>query len=105
MRLRSGIRLLNDVHGTPNTDTSGYHETITRAYVVLLGNFIADHDGQTAAACAQALLASPLAARDALLSYYSKDLLMSVAARRSWIGSDLRSLSEPPDALKRGTRL
>jgi hypothetical protein len=88
VRLRSDIRLLNDAHGTPNTDTSGYHETITRAYVMLLAAFIAGRDGQTAAVCAQALLASPLAARDALLTYYSKDRLMSVEARLKWVEPD-----------------
>src|SRR6476620_649057 len=29
-RLRIGIRRLNDSHGVPNSDTRGYHETITR---------------------------------------------------------------------------
>jgi hypothetical protein len=88
LRLRSGIRLLNDSHGTPNTDSSGYHETITRAYVMLLVAFIADRDGRPAADCAQALLASPLVARDALLTYYSNDLLMSVQARLEWVEPD-----------------
>jgi hypothetical protein len=88
LRLRSGIRLLNDRHGTPNTDSSGYHETITRAYVMLLAAFIAGRDGQPEANCAQALLASPLATRDALLTYYSKDLLMSVQARNEWVEPD-----------------
>jgi hypothetical protein len=91
-RLRSGIRRLNDSHGTPNTDTSGYHETMTRAYVMLLAAFIAGRDGQAAADCAEALLASRLAARDALLMYYSKDRLMSVEARRAWVEPDLRPL-------------
>ena len=31
-KLRGEIRRLNDSHGTPNSDTRGYHETITRAY-------------------------------------------------------------------------
>jgi hypothetical protein len=88
LRLRSAIRLLNDSHGTPNTDSSGYHETITRAYVMLLAAFIAGRNGLPAAECAQALLASPLAARDALLTFYSKERLMSVAARREWMEPD-----------------
>lgn len=88
LRLRSGIRQLNDAHGTPNTDSSGYHETITRAYVILLADFMTARDGETAAACAQALLASPLARRDALLTFYSKERLMSVAARREWVEAD-----------------
>ena len=30
--LRDGICTLNQSHGTANTDSGGYHETITRAY-------------------------------------------------------------------------
>jgi hypothetical protein len=83
--LRTRIRLLNDHHGTPNTDDRGYHETITRAYVLLIAAFIGGENQDDAAAAARSILASPLAARDALLAYYSRDVLMSVAARRSWI--------------------
>lgn len=39
-RLRTGIRRLNDRHGTPNTSLSGYHETITRAYVTSLAKHL-----------------------------------------------------------------
>ena len=39
-RLRAGIRALNAAHGTIDSDTRGYHETITRAYVRLLAAFL-----------------------------------------------------------------
>src|SRR5690606_29734789 len=39
-RLRAGITALNARHGTPNTETRGYHETITVAYVRLLDQFL-----------------------------------------------------------------
>ena len=32
-RMRAGIIHLNSFHGTPNTDTRGYHETITRFWM------------------------------------------------------------------------
>src|ERR1700722_1224434 len=38
-RLRTGIRRLNESHGTVNSDISGYHETTTRAYVELFSMF------------------------------------------------------------------
>ena len=89
--LREGIRRLNDAHGTANTDASGYHESITRAYVALLASHLAglapDSD---AAACAMSVLGSPLARPDILLDYYSKARLMSVEARRGWVPPDLR---------------
>lgn len=91
-RMRAGILRLNAAHGTPNTDTRGYHETITSAYLVLLAEFTRAHADRAGALLAQTLLNSPLAHRDALFSYYSRDVLMSVGARKAWIEPDLQSL-------------
>ena len=91
-QMREGILRLNAAHGTPNTDTRGYHETITRAYLVLLAQFARANPELTLAPLAQALLASDLAKREALFSYYSRDVLMSVGARRGWLEPDLQSL-------------
>src|SRR5262245_59822939 len=38
--LRARIRRLNDAHGTINSATSGYHETVTAAYVLLIAAFL-----------------------------------------------------------------
>ncbi|MFL5511392.1 MAG: hypothetical protein ACJ8CN_03005 [Gemmatimonadales bacterium] len=94
-RLRWGIRALNDSHGTANTDSSGYHETVTRAYAHLIAEFLAGQRNGTLAQRVKVLLASPLAHKNALLRYYSRELLMSVAARREWNGPDLRPLGWP----------
>lgn len=87
-RLRAAIVSLNEAHGTANTDTSGYHETITCAYVMLFAALAQDGS----AAAVQAILASPLAAREALLGYYSRERLMSASARRKWVEPDLQPL-------------
>lgn len=91
-RMRAGILHLNTAHGTPNTDTRGYHETITRAYLALLAQFARAHGELDNASLAQTLLASALSNRDALLTYFSRDLLMSVTARRRWVEPDLHPL-------------
>ena len=75
-RLRQGIRALNDSHGTANTDSSGYHETITRAYAHLIADFLSEQREGTLAQRVGVLLASPLAHKNALLEYYSKELLL-----------------------------
>ena len=72
-RLRSGIRRLNESHGVANTTTGGYHETVTRAYVELLAAFTQHHAALTPAAQAEKLLSCPLAARSALLKFYSRE--------------------------------
>jgi hypothetical protein len=92
-RLRAGIRRLNAAHGTIDSDTRGYHETITCAFVRLLAAFLAARPpGEPLAATLAALLADPLAARDVLLRHYSRERLLSVAARRGWIEPDLAPL-------------
>lgn len=84
------IAAYNEALGGRNSDTEGYHETITQAYVVLVGGFFADHDrGEPLVDLVNALLRSPLGHRDALLAHYSRDRLFSVAARRAWIEPDL----------------
>lgn len=93
-RLRMGIRRLNDSHGTVNSATSGYHETMTAAYVRLLDQFLAREDPAVPLRrrCAM-LLGSPLADRRVLLRFYSKELLMSPRARGEWVPPDLVPLS------------
>ncbi len=92
VRLRAGITRLNESHGTVNSATGGYHETITRAYTNLLSDFAARHSDKTAAERVTALLADPLADRKALLSFYSRPRLESSAARLDWVEPDLEPL-------------
>jgi len=92
-RLRAGIRALNAAHGTVNSDTRGYHETITRVYVRLLDGFLrARPAGEPLDDAVAALLAGPLAAREAVLRHYSRARLFSVEARRGWVEPDLEPL-------------
>lgn len=92
-RLRLGIRRLNDSHGTLNSETSGYHETITRAYVRLLAQFFdACPSAMPLAERVSRLIASPLAEKEALLEFYSRELLMSPEARASWVEPDIMPL-------------
>jgi hypothetical protein len=92
-RLRVGIRRLNDHHGTPNSPMAGYHETVTRAFVRLLAQFIEGRpqDEPTAERLA-ALFVSPLADERVLLSFYSPATIMSESARAHWVEPDLAPL-------------
>jgi hypothetical protein len=102
-RLRAGIRRLNESHGTPNSPTRGYHETITRAYVYLIGAFLErgtgtgigtgpGPDGTSLTAHVRALLGGPLGRRDALLAFYTRETLFSPRARAEWVEPDRRPL-------------
>ena len=93
-RLRVGIRRLNDSHGTLNTADSGYHETITVAYVHLLAEFVSRFaDDVPTGDVVEQLLAGPLADRDALLAFFSRGALFSPEARAGRVEPDLAPLS------------
>ena len=99
-RLRAAIRRLNDAHGTANTPTGGYHETITAAYVTLLAAFLAAAGADLPLeARVERLLAGPLADRSLLLRFWSRETLMSPAARAGWVAPDLTPLGLPPGAI------
>jgi hypothetical protein len=87
--LRTGIRRLNESNGVPNTETSGYHETITRAYVILIDAFLARCAPSEALCTGVArLLASPVATRHFLEAFWSRERLLSPAARLAWLEPD-----------------
>ena len=91
--LRDGIKRLNVSIGGANTPTSGYHETITAAYVTLIAAFLdACPPDLPLAARVDRLLASPLAGRDILFSFYSRERLLSTDARARWVEPDLGPL-------------
>ena len=89
MRLRSGIRRLNESHGGVNSATNGYHETITAAYVQLLAEYLeVTPTDMSLSMRAIGLLGSPLVAKDVLVTFYSLERLMSTEARAGWIDPD-----------------
>ena len=91
-RLRRGIRRLNESHSTANSATSGYPETVTRAYAQLLAAFAERHGGESVARRLAHLYASPLAGRQVLLRFYSRARLESSEARLDWVEPDVAPL-------------
>ena len=83
------IPRLNRAHGTPNTDTSGYHVTLTAYYVHAVSALVAA--GLTDAAIAN----HPITSREAPLRHWRRETLFSVEARRTEVAPDL---SPMPDA-------
>jgi hypothetical protein len=97
--LRSGIRRLNDRHGTLNSESSGYHETITAAYVRLIEPFLSAFASEISLEQrAGILVEGPLADRSVLFRFWSRELLMSERARAEWVPPDLAPLALPREA-------
>jgi len=86
------IRAYNEASGVANTDTTGYHETITMASLRAARAWLAARPHAPLHEALNELLAGEYGRSDWLLSYWSKPLLFSVAARRGWIEPDLKPL-------------
>jgi hypothetical protein len=86
------IRAYNEATGTANTDSSGYHETITQASLRAARAFVAARQHSALFHLCNQLMASPLGKSDWLLAYWSRERLFSVEARRAWVEPDLRPL-------------
>jgi len=86
------IRAYNEATGVPNTDTGGYHETITLASLRATSAWLAARHNMALYEALNELLAGEYGRSDWLLAYWSKPLLFSAAARRTWIEPDLRPL-------------
>jgi hypothetical protein len=84
------IRAYNESTGVANTDASGYHETITLASLRAADAWLSARPGLAVHAAMAQMMNSHYGRSDWLLAYWSKSVLFSVKARRSWVEPDLR---------------
>ena len=91
-RLRFCIRRLNEAHGVPNSDTEGYHETLTRLWVALIDRADAD-DAHASETSAEFVAGHPeLLDPGRPLEHYDRATLASLRARRRWVLPDRKPL-------------
>jgi len=86
------IRAYNEATGVANTDSTGYHETITLASLKAARAWLRARPNEALHVSLAQLLASSYGRSDWLLAYWSKPLLFSVEARRTWVEPDLAPL-------------
>ncbi len=84
VRIRDGIQRYNERLGNP----TGYHETITRAWVDVIGCFLGARNQDVPVSELAGELLSECGDKDYLLRYYSRERLFSNEARARWIPPD-----------------
>ncbi len=86
--MRECIIKLNNAQGVPNSDTRGYHETVTIAWLRLIA---AAMERNTVTRSSQEFLQSNphLLDKTTLAQYFSQHLLSSVLARQFFVHPDL----------------
>jgi hypothetical protein len=83
------IRAYNESVGGRNTDTEGYHETITQASLRMAHGAL--REAPLTVVLAE-LMAGPCGRSDWILTYWSKQVLFSAEARREWVAPDIQPL-------------
>ncbi|MFT3725924.1 MAG: hypothetical protein QM773_20355 [Hyphomonadaceae bacterium] len=86
------IRAYNEATNTPNTDTGGYHETITLASLRAARFMLATHPDTALSDVLAALMAREFGKSGWLLAYWRRETLFSVEARREWVEPDVQAL-------------
>ncbi|HWC56676.1 MAG TPA: hypothetical protein VG434_06880 [Sphingomicrobium sp.] len=87
------IRRFNESVGGVNSDSEGYHETITRVFLHGVRLFLEKANlAEPIHEVVNELLLSPKGRRDWPLRFYSRECLFSVEARRHFVEPDLQAL-------------
>ncbi|HEY0413758.1 MAG TPA: hypothetical protein VGD66_11500 [Allosphingosinicella sp.] len=86
------IRRYNESVGGVNSDTEGYHETITQCFIGAVRRALARSEGRGLAERVSVLLLAEEGRRDWPLRFYSREVLFSVEARRGWVEPDVAAL-------------
>lgn len=84
-----GIYWLNDSHGTQNTESSGYHETITVFWLEMIAKFLKENQSEKSLAVLANNLITEFSDSKLPLKFYSKELLFSPEARAHYVAPDL----------------
>ena len=87
------IRRFNESVGGVNSDTEGYHETITRSFLHGVRLFLEETDeSENLHEIVNGLLLSPMGRRDWPLRFYSRERLFSVEARLRHVDPDMKPM-------------
>lgn len=83
--VRDYITKHNTSVGTPNSDTDGYHETITKFWLILARYFIDHQTLDNVMELCNTFIQSSVGGSYYPLNYYTEDVLFSVKARHNWV--------------------
>lgn len=87
------IRVYNESVGGRNTETEGYHETITQASLTVAARALAAAGDAPLSAVLAALMSGPCGQSGWIFAHWTKARLFSVEARQAWLAPDLQPLT------------
>ncbi|MEM7367733.1 MAG: hypothetical protein AAF587_03965 [Bacteroidota bacterium] len=99
------IKAYNLAVGTQNTDDSGYHESLSIFWMIIIKSFLNRHPLLSLEEACNSFLKSRYAATTLPFEYYSKEVLFSKKARKTWVNGDIQNISLPSTEIKLNNHL
>ena len=90
--IKEGIKRYNISQGGVNTDEEGYHETITEFYIQLIAQYQQVNFDWSLDELLLHLNDQPFLEKTYPFEFYTKEVLMSKAARLGWVAPDKKDL-------------
>lgn len=87
-RMKAGIIRHNESVGTANTETNGYHETLTRFWATEISRFVRGGEFPSRLPAVRAAVGKFGEERDRFRRFYSWDVVGDRRARREWVAPD-----------------
>ncbi len=97
--MSDGIYWLNDAHGTLNTETSGYHETLTVFWLRTVAEFLKKHNKSEGLARLANDLIAECSDTKLPLNFYTRERLFSTEARLNYVEPNLKAFAMTLDGL------
>lgn len=96
-RVITGIQRYNHVHRIRTTPTGGYHETLTLFWLAMVQRCLAALEPSTPLSERIKAVLDTYGTREGLpFEYYTRDRIMSLRARQTWVEPDRRPLESNP---------
>ena len=92
--IRKGIKRLNQAHKKPETQFSGYHETLTISWIWIIAAAVASHDTMNDFDSFEGFIAANpyLLDTSQVWQYYSPQHALTPAARQAFVEPDIKAL-------------
>ncbi|OFZ23252.1 MAG: hypothetical protein A3D92_08980 [Bacteroidetes bacterium RIFCSPHIGHO2_02_FULL_44_7] len=91
---RENITAHNVAVGTINSDSSGYHESITRFWLEIIKRYLKARQYHSIEETVHLFLRSSAADKDLPMEFYSRERLFTTEARTNWVDPDKKAFEE-----------
>ena len=81
----------NESVGTPNTDSEGYHETITRFWLEVCRLFVSESNASSPIEAHLLVMKSEICSSKYPMEFYTPEHLFTVKARHEWVEPNIKS--------------